>query len=611
MIKYPLSVTIDSNVFDASKYDLATDSTLAILIKYVEKKKIKIFMSNIVVNEIKKHIQNKAYDIAAKVNKLRQEIRKENSDNLIENIGMERFLSKVDRHELAKKATDELEAFLHKLDIEILDSKEVNVEKIFDDYFNINPPFENSEKKRKEFPDAFIAAEIRAKFKKDAKVAIISKDKGFKQACGNLPGYMFFDSLGELYDTLNKEEQDYNKSASCIKNMSTFICTRIKEIIMDNDCVNVIGISYDKDGVQEGYDYDETIIEKVKNVSCTIHTIDEISEKHVSATLLCFADIEVDCYFDDYDNAAWDSESETYLFLETRCMREKHRARFGIRVEVNTTTEEFKISKFIVTLGGDSRLERSEISDEKEIFDSEREILDMDRENIGLTALGQYDSYLEEALSDSKMQEDIVEKFEVINSILSDLEDISMVYDEIMEQIKKSPNEMKGKILKISVMAQEIEGFPITSSTSELDDIDVEDFSLWIEEKYTEISKYTGIQRLPDYIEFGTQINFVNVNDDAYTLSLDEIQLCPSEGEEEFINICLSNASSHEVYKGYAKLTIGYLNFDEDGGARDGVEDDVEFYYEAIIKEMDKIAEGFTELLEMHNKVRHLLDSCF
>ena len=47
MIKYPLYVTIDTNIFDETKYDLTEGNTLSVLKKHVQKEKIKIVLSNI------------------------------------------------------------------------------------------------------------------------------------------------------------------------------------------------------------------------------------------------------------------------------------------------------------------------------------------------------------------------------------------------------------------------------------------------------------------------------------------------------------------------------------------------------------------------------------
>lgn len=56
MFKYPLAVTIDTNIFDAARFDLCDTSTLKILENYVKSGKIKVVLSDIVVRESKRHI---------------------------------------------------------------------------------------------------------------------------------------------------------------------------------------------------------------------------------------------------------------------------------------------------------------------------------------------------------------------------------------------------------------------------------------------------------------------------------------------------------------------------------------------------------------------------
>lgn len=603
MFKYPLNVTIDTNVFDENKYDLAEESTLSHLLSYVQKQKIKIVISNIVINETSKHVQEKAYEIAAMVNKLCKEVRKNYSASIVRNLGAEYILNKVDREDMAHKAKTELEVFFSKLNVEILDSTNVDVEKIFQDYFAFCPPFENNDKKRKEFPDAFIAAEIRERFKNGEQVAIISKDEGFKIACGNSPNYFFFNSLGDLYNALSKQEQSYNKSLDYINKYSSAICQKINKFIYENDCIDVVGMSYDKDGISEGYDYSETMLESVSNLACRIHTIDEISDEQVYATLVCKANFEVDCFYEDYDNAAWDSDSKTYFYVETRQIKEMHTARFAVKIKFDLQAEEFEISKFAITLGGDSRKERIEIEDD-EVCDYEQEIIDMDRESVGLLAMDKYVDYLEESLTDSKMKEDFISKFEEINGLLSNFEDVCMVYDNVIERIKNESGEFVSKLAKKS---KDLEDFPLEIENSEIDVDEVSEVLVWIQDKYDEAVFFSEIKPLPDVIEFGKPITFLDANQCTYTLAIDDIQICPSEGEEEYIDIWLSNDSTNEIQKGYIKLTVGYMNYDEDGGVADGLSDDVDYYYEEIIEEIDYVIEGLKELLDKHNLISELL----
>lgn len=48
----------------------------------------------------------------------------------------------------------------------------------------------------------------------------------------------------------------------------------------------------------------------------------------------------------------------------------------------------------------------------------------MDRESVGLNPLCDYATYLEENLAESKMSEDIIERFNCINELHGEYEDI-------------------------------------------------------------------------------------------------------------------------------------------------------------------------------------------
>lgn len=53
MIKYPIYVTVDTNILDAAKYDFSEKSVFQLLVNYVKKGKVKVVLSNIVVMEAK------------------------------------------------------------------------------------------------------------------------------------------------------------------------------------------------------------------------------------------------------------------------------------------------------------------------------------------------------------------------------------------------------------------------------------------------------------------------------------------------------------------------------------------------------------------------------
>ena len=151
MLKYPIHVTIDTNVFDAAKYDFSENSTLSLLINYVQKGKIKIVLSDIVIREAKKHICEQASKLCGLARKLRTEALNESTENLIDYVGLHRLLEISNKKEIVDKATELFENFIKNINAEILSLDLINLDAILYDYFSINPPFESSEKKRKEF----------------------------------------------------------------------------------------------------------------------------------------------------------------------------------------------------------------------------------------------------------------------------------------------------------------------------------------------------------------------------------------------------------------------------------------------------------------------------
>ena len=600
MIKYPLNITIDSNIFDSNMYDFGLGSSLQLLVKYVNKGKIRIYLSNIVINEISKHIKSHAYGIASTINNSCKTLRKEHSEFLLKSLGVDEYLNKTKCNELAAKAQKTLDDFLASLDIQVLynNNSNIDVDKIFEDYFEYNPPFEKSEKKRKEFPDAFIAAQIRDQFCKDEQLAIISNDKGFKNACNKGRSYLLFDSLSDFFDRLNHEEKNYDEAVSLIDSFEKEISKDIFERIMDNDYVIVNGLSVDNDGNESGYDYDETYVKNVSEVSARVRTIDDMDDEHILATLLCTARISVDCYYDDYDNAVWDSEDKEYIFLETKQICEIHNAVFGTRIDYNIKEKCYQLSNCIVNLGGDTRKERYEVKRKTEY---EQYLEDLDRESAGLTPLGKFVDLLEKSLEDSQMEKDIVSFFNDYNEILLKFETISSKYYDFLEKMKESTEEAKRFFTLFLENIDNPENLPFYKEDfSIISKDDVDNFCTWLEENNNELEEYSDIYPLPDSIHFGDTIEFIDADKNKYVLSIDDINITPSEGDTEYIYTSLTKRTTDERIEGYIQLTVGYITFNEDGGIADGCDDDISYFYDSLFERLKDIIVNLKSLLEKH-----------
>lgn len=605
MFKYPLAVTIDTNILDAAKYDLGDGSTLQLLKNYVDDGIIKVVLSNIVVRESKKHLAKQVNKACGIARKLRAEVLQESTEYLINYVGLSRLLEiSKDKDALIPKSEELFDNFLTDINAEILGIDLINLESIIDDYFEINPPFEDGEKKRKEFPDAFIANQIRKRFGEAEDVAIVSNDNGFKKACKEAPNHFFFGSLGALFDAINKEKEEaYAETINVIKELQFRIAHTLIEYIKSNENIEVRGLSYDKDGVETGFDYDESYLHNVSNIAFRVDSVDEMTDKYSKVTLLCKADISADCYFEDYANAPWDSETKEYVFVETIKMREEHTSRFECRIEVDRETKSYKIFPFTIILDDDSRKDRYEL-EKQSVVNYEQEIQDMDRVQLGFTPLGSYESYLEEALPDSELSNEIIERFEKINQLHCKFEDHSIIYDSLLEELDNSDPRYIIKSIYPKLLG--ISDIPHITDIESIEDREIEEIKNWINSKCEIASKISEDDTLPDTLNFGESIIIKGVDNSELSFTIDEIEISPTEGSEEIIDIYLCNSKGERI-SGYIKLIVGYLNFDEDGGASDGIEEDIEYEFDEILKEIDSYISEQDSIVEAEAKIVEII----
>ena len=604
MFKYPLSVTVDTNIFDAAKFDLSENSTIRLLENYVKDGKIQVVLSDIVIRESKKHISDQIKRVCGIIRQSRTDILKVSTENLIKYVGLNEILNVVrNKDALTAKGEQIFDNFVSAINAEILGAELIDVNSILEDYFRTIPPFENSEKKKNEFPDAFIAQQIRKRFGETEEVVIVSNDKGFIRACGESENHLFFSSLGKLYNAISKEDAAYDETMAVIKDLQLRISAAVKEYIKGNENIDVHGLSYDKDGIESGYDYNEFYLHSISDVTFSVHSVDEISDNISIVTLSCKADISADCYYEDYANAPWDPEEKEYVFVDTIQMREEHKARFGCRIEIDREAKTFKVFPFIVALGGDSRSNRYEV-EEHPGEDDEEKIRDMDREALGFQALGSYESYLEDNLPDSHFYADIIARFEEINGLYRKYDDCCISFDDLLAELNAANPKETIKLIYERLL--EVSDIPRIANVENITDSEVEEIQAWANAQYERASEIADIDTLPDVIAFGETITIRGVDGSEASLSIGDNQISPDEGSEEVIDICFSNGDENTT-SGYIKLTVGYLNFDEDGGAADGISDEVEYEYHDILKELDNFIYAQNCLIEKDTRIAEII----
>lgn len=601
MFRYPITITIDTNIFDATKYDLTEDSTLRLLQRYVKDEKIKVVLSDIVLREVNAHLTKHANELTESVKKYRKDLVKAVKRDMWVEAGVGQYIDIPNGEDVAKKLKAIFEQYINELDAEIIETKTIDASEIVDDYFNYKAPFENNDKKRKEFPDAFIASQIRNKFPDEKSIIIISSDKGFKDACNKEKEYVCYNSLGDLYNAITKENKLYNETLEMLRLCKEKINKIVKDEIESNQNITVYGQSYDRKGVVYGHDYSETFLCSINNMSHNLHIVDDIESDEAIITLVGHCNIDMDCYYDDYDNAPWDGEKKEYVYVNHVHVIEKHQPNFAFRIRLNIKTGDVTLLPLHLYLGGDSRKEVIDDVNDEDYYD-EYDLINEERQDLGFQKLDSYYDFVEENLREHKMNKEILKLLNDYQKDMSLLEDVSSSADDFLDQYNKGNSEIKATMLDnlhTSLASAEFKYVKLPVSYEESDVLQ------WLDSVFEKSEVYDNIS-VPDWIELNSNYSFEGL-EDCLKISIDDFTTSRlSEGDKECIDISAYTENGEEA-SGIIEVTVGYLHFDDDGGAADGIDDEVSIRYTNIVNCIKKFIASQNEILKEYDKLKDII----
>ena len=128
----------------------------------------------------------------------------------------------------------------------------------------------------------------------------------------------------------------------------------------------------------------------------------------------------------------------------------------------------------------------------------------------------------------------------------------------------------------------------------------------WVNTKFDDACEIEEMNHLPDVLNYGDKIVIKSIDADKVVLSIDELNISPSEGDEEIIEINLSNKEEILV-SGYVKLTVGYLFFDEECNVGDGINNNIEYNYDEIINKINELICTQKEKIEKESEIVQII----
>lgn len=320
---------LDTNVYMSAKYKFDTDK-MATLKKLINSGKVTVLYTTATINEVIKHLEE---DVASNVIKYNHAVRENMASLNEENI--------CNIHELKVEAIvtsviDKLINFQELNGVKEIPLNPLDADKLFEDYFAGNPPFET--KKPKEFKDAIMINAVK-NYQKSIKepICIVSNDKGFRKAFSSDSNFITFEFLGQFLKYCNDKYEERK------------IIESVEVAIRDGKVNNILKEYLDRFDIWiDYYEQWECEDKEITDIFSELLYIEKIEDK-IYAVISSEVEISIDIKYLDEETSYYDKEEGKYLFENYIHSTEKHVVEFETRASCdieNNPDKEILLKKF-------------------------------------------------------------------------------------------------------------------------------------------------------------------------------------------------------------------------------------------------------------------------
>jgi hypothetical protein len=310
------NVFVDTEVFEASNFNFSSKG-LSELVRLAQANFVSVFLTSITVGEIQAHIVEKINEASGKLKKFRSE-----EGRILQNVsGYEAVSAKLDRQRCVEEIKRKFQEFLNDAKATVVDSRSVDPESVFRDYFDLKPPFGEGRKKE-EFPDAFAQQALMNWCAKNrCEMYVISANKDWHAAKNHLIPLV---KLDEFIDAAVKDEAGEMLAAHVLKIYAKHL-DKVEIAIIDAFKDSEFYTS-DVDG-----DVDGVAVKRIKIDQPFVLEVDEeTATMSVDVEIKYVADVS---YFND-DGGIWDGEDHVWSYRPTAYTEAEELERFEVELEI-------------------------------------------------------------------------------------------------------------------------------------------------------------------------------------------------------------------------------------------------------------------------------------
>ena len=292
------NVFIDTSLIVKNNFQF-TFGRLQQLRDLAKSKRISIYLSDIVVQEVRKKIKEKVEEAERGYKKFRKEAM---------------ILKNLDRSPSALPATlsestmeslmKQFDEFMSDCNVRLLSAGEIKAERVLDRFFKEEPPFGKG-KKSSEFRDAFNMEVIRQWVNdRGEAIYVLAGDSDLEAACENEPRITYIKEIEDYLRLVN--EKDNPKEAARVNAVLPVVYEQLVQALTE-DFPKLEFFLEDKDGEVDGI--------KVNNVQLVLWPLN-FSKGAVTVDFMAAIDYSADVVYDDPDLTYYDKEEDEHIVLK-------------------------------------------------------------------------------------------------------------------------------------------------------------------------------------------------------------------------------------------------------------------------------------------------------
>ncbi|VEB36023.1 Uncharacterised protein [Legionella sainthelensi] len=306
-----LYVFLDTQVFELFRFNI-NNSHLKILKEYCNKGLLNLVIVDVTKKEIESRISKNCDQINQKINSYLNNVNKylKSSDGSIIRDEISKFFEEEKIVTIINNKKDMLinqfNQFLTEIDCKIVPANIINVDNLYNLYFDILPPFENNNEKKHEFPDATMCLALQQySIENDIPIHIITDDQGFKQFAKDKVNLIYHKQLSDFLDQLidkpikEKIHQYIEQNINDINNTVKNLCGHI-------------GFEYYGDKYTDGYIQDY----EIKEITQTNISILEYEAERAEIEIDFVIKILFDLDYVPHEAIRYDYEDKQTLYLD-------------------------------------------------------------------------------------------------------------------------------------------------------------------------------------------------------------------------------------------------------------------------------------------------------